>query len=107
MTTPQPVLDEEATKEISNDLDGVQLPVPKFLNAPEGIETAVQRIMELETVLEDLSRAVEIAMVSRQFDLVEGFRSRADELLLNKIVVEQPTNNEFKLTIINNGSNKR
>ena len=107
MTTPQPVLDEEATKEISNDLDGVQLPVPKFLNAPEGIETAVQRIMELETALEDLSRAVEIAMVSRQFDLVEGFRSRADELLLNKIVVEQPTNNEFKLTIINNGSDKR
>ena len=107
MTTPQPVLDEEATKEISNDLDGVQLPVPKFLNAPEGIETAVQRIMELETALEDLSRAVEIAMVSRQFDLVEGFRSRADELLLNKIVVEQPTNNEFKLTIINNGSTTR
>jgi hypothetical protein len=107
MTTPQPVLDDKTTKEISDKLDGMQLPVPKFLNAPEGIESAVQRIMELETALEDLSRAVEIAMVSRQFDLVEGFRSRADELLLNKIVVEQPTNNEFKLTIINNGSNKR
>lgn len=106
MTTPQPVLDEKTTQEIFDKLDDIQLPVPEYKNAPSNLESAVQRIMTLEVALEDLARAVEIAIISRQFDLVEGFRSRADELLVNKIIIEQPTNNEFKLTVVDNGSNK-
>jgi len=106
MTTPQPILDETTTKEILDKLDGIQLPAPKFLNAPEDLDSAVQRIMVLETALEDLARAVEIATISRQFDLVEGFRSRAEELMVNKIVIEQPTNSDFKLTIVDNVSGK-
>jgi hypothetical protein len=106
MTTPQPVLDEKAVQEIADKLDGIQLPVPQYKNDPKDLESAIQRIMAVETALEDLARAVEIATISRQFDLVEGFRSRADELLVDKIIIEQPTNSEFKLTIINDGSDR-
>jgi len=106
MTTPQPILDETTTQDIIDKLDGIQLPVPKYLNAPEDLDSAVQRIMVLEVALEDLARAVEIATISRQFDLVEGFRSRADDLLANKIIIEQPTNSDFKLTIVDNVSGK-
>lgn len=106
MTTPQPVLDETITEKISDKLDGIRLPVPEYKNVPGDLESAIQRIMTLEVALEDLARAVEIAIISRQFELVEGFRSRADELLINKIIIEHPSDSEFKLTIIDNGSSK-
>lgn len=97
----QPIIDEKTTKEIFDKLDGIELPVPKFINAPEDLESAVERIMQLETALDDLSRATEIAVISRQFDLIDGFKNRADELLINKIIIEQPTSSEpFKVTIV-------
>lgn len=97
----QSVIDEKTNKEIFDELDGIKLPVPKLLNAPEDLESATERIMQLETALDDLARAVEIAVISRQFDLVDGFKDRANELLINKIVIEHPTSNEpFKVTIV-------
>jgi len=71
-----------------------------YTNAPETVEAAIARIMELEMRLEDLSRASEIAMITRQFDMMESFKTAADASLLNKIVVEQPTAEDFKLTVI-------
>lgn len=71
-----------------------------YVNAPETIGDAVKRILELEMRLEDLSRAVEIASITRQFELLEGFKSSADETLKNKIVIEQPDMGEFKVTIV-------
>lgn len=106
MTTPLPVLDEKITQEISDKLNGIQLPVPEYKNAPADLESAIQHIMTLEMALEDLARAVEIATISRQFNLIEGFMSRANKLLVNKIIIEQPIDNEFKLTIIENGIDK-
>jgi hypothetical protein len=102
------ILDEKTTNEISDKIDGIELPVPKFINAPEDIASAVDRIMRLETALDDLARAVEIAVLSRQFDLVDGFKDRAIELLINKIVIEQPKSNEpFKVTIVDINSKEK
>jgi hypothetical protein len=76
-----------------------QAPQPVLVNAPKKLKPAIVRIMQLETALEDLSRAVEIAQYSGQFNLTESFRTRADELLQTKILIEQPES-DFKLTIL-------
>ena len=102
MTSIAPVLDETTTQEIADQLDDIQLPAPEYKNAPEDLESAVQRIMALETALEDLSRAIEIAVISRQFELVDGFRSRADEMLQTKITVVEPERGPMKITVVTN-----
>jgi len=71
-----------------------------YNNAPEDINEAIVRIMELEMRLEDLSRAAEIAMITRQFDMMESFKTSADETLVSKITIEHPTAEDFKLTIV-------
>lgn len=77
-----------------------QLPEVVYVNAPTTIGDAVKRILELEMRLEDLSRAVEIANITRQFELLDGFKASADETLKSKIVIEQPDMGEFKVTIV-------
>jgi len=76
------------------------IPMPTYVNAPETLEDAVQRILQVEMLLEDLSRAAEIASITGQYNIVEGFRSSADEYLKGKIQIEQPDMGEFKLTVI-------
>lgn len=99
-----PVSDEKTTKEIIDKLDGIEFPTPEYKNAPEDLDTAIQRIMSLEMALEDLSRAIEIAVISRQFDLVDGFRARADEMLQDKITIVEPERGPMKIAVI--GSSK-
>lgn len=93
-------LNEQIDDVIGDKLDGIQLPPVTYLNAPEDLDSAIERVIELETALEDLERAVEIAIISRQFDLVDGFRSRAAELLVNKIMVQQPENTPMKIAVV-------
>jgi hypothetical protein len=76
------------------------LPESVYHNAPEDVLTAIERIMELEMRLEDLSRAVEIVQITRQFELLEGFKNQADECLKQKITIEQPSQENMKLTVI-------
>lgn len=78
------------------------LPVPeaKLIGAPETLELAVERIMELEMRLEDLSRACEIASITRQFEMYESFVNDAQESLKTKIQIEQPSAEDLKLTVI-------
>lgn len=76
------------------------MPQVTYHNAPETVEAAVERILELEMRLEDLSRACEIASITRQFELLEGFMRQADECLERKITIEQPDHGEMKLTVI-------
>jgi hypothetical protein len=75
-------------------------PEVKLINAPATLEDAIKRIMEVEMRLEDLSRACEIAVITRQFEIVEAFTQSANESLINKIVMEQPSLDDFKLTVI-------
>lgn len=78
-----------------------QLPQPVYHNAPETLEAAVARIMEVEMRLEDLSRATEIASITRQFEMLDSFKREADVCLEKKIVIEQPSSGEdMKLTVI-------
>lgn len=71
-----------------------------YVNAPDTLEAAIERIMELEMRLEDLSRATEIAMITRQFDMVESFKASADLALETKITLDHGTLEDFKLTVI-------
>ena len=83
-----------------------KLPEPTYHNAPEDVPTAIERIMELEMRLEDLSRAVEIAQITRQFEILEGFKTQADECLERKIQIEQPDHGPMKITILTDGKEK-
>ena len=83
------------------------LPEPTFHNAPEDVLSAIERIMQLEMRLEDLCRAVEIAQITRQFELLEGFKNQADECLQSKIVIEQPDYGPMKITIVTDKKKKR
>ena len=77
------------------------LPQPVYHNAPETLEAAIERIMEVEMRLEDLSRASEIAGITRQFEILDSFKREADECLEKKIVIEQPSSGQdMKLTVI-------
>jgi hypothetical protein len=78
------------------------LPVPeaKIVGAPETLELAVDRIMELEMRLEDLVRACEIASITRQLEMVDSFAMAAQESLKSKIQIEQPTAEDLKITVI-------
>lgn len=87
------------TTEVANK-DLPDIPKPTFVNAPETLEDAIKRILQVEMLLEDLSRAAEIASITGQFNLVEGFRNSADEYLKGKIQIEQPDMGEFKITVI-------
>jgi hypothetical protein len=72
---------------------------PILHNAPEDLETAIARIMELELRLGDLHRAAEIAVAVRDFTLIEGQMPEAEQSLEKKIVVEYPHVDQ-KLTVI-------
>lgn len=69
-------------------------------NAPESYLDAVKRIMEVEMRLEDLSRAVEIAEITGQINLVEGFRKAADESLEKKITMKRENTGDLNITVV-------
>jgi hypothetical protein len=73
---------------------------PIFHNAPEDVEQAIERIIELEMRLEDLVRATEIAEASGQWHIINGFRLDADSALANKITVEYPQSDEPNITLV-------
>jgi hypothetical protein len=75
-------------------------PAVQLNNAPETLEAAIQRIMEAEMRLEDLARACEIASITRQLEIVEAFKTAADEYLQNKITINQPDTGDIKLNVI-------
>jgi hypothetical protein len=77
----------------------------KFINAPEDLDTAIERIMELEMRLEDLVRACEIATITRQIEMIDSFAGIANDSLANKIIIDQPTAEDLKLTVITNNKN--
>lgn len=73
---------------------------PIYHNAPEDMDAAIQRILELELRLEDLHRAAEIAVAVRDFTLIEGQMPEADKALATKIVVEYPGAGAPPITVI-------
>ena len=77
-------------------------PAEKLLNLPATLEEAIGRIRALETALDDLNRASEIAQYSGQFEILGSFRDVADEILVNKITVDHSEPTEMNITIVTN-----
>jgi hypothetical protein len=73
---------------------------PIYHNAPEDLDAAIQRILELELRLGDLHRAAEIAVAVRDFTLIEGQMPEADKALEKKIVVEYPNAGPGPITVL-------
>jgi hypothetical protein len=88
-------------KDVLEDVTGVKKePAVIYHNAPENLDSARDRIMELEMRLGDLHRACEIAVVCKDFSLMESFLAPSEEALANKIVVEYPQTGPMKITIV-------
>lgn len=75
-------------------------PPEKLLNLPETLESAIERIRALETALDDLNRASEIAQYSGQFEVLTSFRSVADDLLATKITVDHSVPTEMNIVMV-------
>lgn len=69
-------------------------------NAPATLEDAIQRIMRLETALDDLARATEIAQFSKQYHLANTYIEEAEELLKDRIIVPEIEQGGFNLTVV-------
>ena len=68
--------------------------------ARAAITTLQERLLACEQALDDLSRAVEIAEVSRQFQIVTSFRQAAEEQLKDKVDVPMTgANQDMKVRI--------
>jgi len=88
-------------RDVLEDVTGVKkAPEVIYHNAPEDLDAALERIMELEMRLGDLHRACEIAVVCKDFALMESFLQPAEAALDNKIVVEHTQSGPMKITIV-------
>ena len=61
--------------------------IKKIAEARKVIADLQVRLLAREQALDDLSRAVEIAEITHQFQLVTSFRTAADEQLQDRIIV--------------------
>jgi hypothetical protein len=75
-------------------------PKEKLLNLPTTLEEAISRIRAVETALDDLNRASEIAQYSGQFEILGSFRDVADAILATKITVDHSKPTEMNITIV-------
>ena len=88
-------------KDVLEDVTGVKKePQVIYHNAPEDLDAARERIMELEMRLGDLHRACEIAVVCKDFTVMESFLQPSEAALANKIVVEYPQSGPMKITVV-------
>lgn len=74
--------------------------VPTYVNAPEDLDSAVQRILKAEMLMEDMARAAEIAQITGQWNILESFVSQANEYLAGKIQIEQPDHGPMKIRVV-------
>jgi hypothetical protein len=58
------------------------------------------RIMKLENCLDDLSRSVEIAQYTHQYQVTETFVRDAEELLQDRLIVPEIDQSNKKFTLI-------
>jgi exonuclease VII small subunit len=59
-----------------------------------------KRILKLENCLDDLSRSVEIAQYSKQYQVTEAFVRDAEELLQDRLVLPELDQGKTKYTIV-------
>ena len=61
--------------------------IKKVTEARKIINDLQTRLLAREQALDDLARSVEIAEITKQFELVSSFRQAAEEQLQDRIVV--------------------
>jgi hypothetical protein len=104
MSNPNDEVRDADPKKVEDAMKGFfDLFKQKYTNTPESLDAAIERIRELELRLEDLARGVEIAVFTRQFDLVDGFVNAANEALKTKMVEDYE--NTTKVTFVGPGEN--
>lgn len=64
-------------------------------NARELILDLQKRLFKCEEVLDDLTRAVEIAVVSGQYQLIHGFLQDAQEALVDRLTLPEPSQEDL------------
>lgn len=60
----------------------------EYVNAPETLELAIERLARAEFLLEDLARGAELAEITKNTNLTGVFRAAAEEYLRDKLVIK-------------------
>lgn len=74
--------------------------VKKIKDARKHIDDLQRRTFRLESLLDDLSRAVEIARFSGQYNVVDVYTREAEEALKDRIVLPEIDQSNQKYTIV-------
>jgi hypothetical protein len=74
--------------------------VKRVARAREHLLEFQRRIFKLEHLLEDLSRSVEIAQYSRQYNVTDVFTRQATELLADRLTLPETNQSDTKFTVI-------
>lgn len=81
----------------------MQLVDPKELKPKQARELVLklqQRCYQLENCLDDLSRSVEIAQFTKQYNVTEAFVRDAERLLEDRLVVPEIDQSNQKFTLV-------
>lgn len=76
---------------------------PKDLKPKAARELALKlqlRILKLENCLDDLSRSVEIAQFTKQYNVTEAFVRDAETLLEDRLIIPEVDQSNQKFTLI-------
>lgn len=74
--------------------------IKKIKDARKHIDDLQRRVFRLEYLLDDISRSVEIARFSRQYDVVDVYVREAQEILKDRIVLPEIDQSNTKYTIV-------
>jgi len=76
---------------------------PKDLKPKAARELALKlqlRILKLENCLDDLSRSMEIAQYTKQYQVTETFVRDAEALLADRLVIPEADQSDTKFTLV-------
>ena len=76
---------------------------PKNLKPKAARELALKlqlRILKLENCLDDLSRSMEIAQYTKQYQVTETFVRDAEALLADRLVIPEADQSDTKFTLV-------
>jgi hypothetical protein len=71
----------------------------EYNNAPADYDTAIERLLYAERLLEDLARGAELAEIVSDPRLATVFRVAAEEYLVTKVTVVEKEQKEMKIQI--------
>lgn len=67
--------------------------------AKETIKLLQDRLLDCERHLDDMARSAEIAVITKQFHLMESFINHSNEFLLGRLVVPEQDTSDMKIVV--------